>query len=771
MSIRLSGMMSGLDTDAIVQGLSSAYQVKIDKVNKKKKKLDYQTEAWTTLNSKILSFYKGALSKVKTYGNYKTKKASVSGGSNASISVKAASKATDGTYKVKVRSTASAAFLTSAKLASQKYTATYNATNSTSFSEMYDESGNKLSDSLMGKTITFSGSQMTNKLNADGDAVFTLDKEGVAQSIDIYDEDGNVTGTVTEATPDQINAYLAKVKEADPDNYDESKYHVAALLQPESEALADFTYTFDENSSVADINAKLKEAGFLNLAVTMDDGKFTIGNLSRYTTNYDGSFKEAWGTYSVSGADALNTLGIATNASGKVDVQISSSVAKDEDGNDILDKDGNVTYTYNRTVGSDTVMKYDVADSSLNTSSKLSEFLGDTFANNAQVDAETGKKYIEYNLVVGTGADAKTTTLRIDEDMKVSDFTKAIQDASGGKVTASFDAKNQRFFLNSNATGAANSFTLEAAGSAGSQEALEKLGLVDSSRFTGDDKMSAQAATDAVIELNGATITSSTNDVKIDSLGLTITAEAADPNETLTVKVTNDTDGVYNMIKDFIKEYNNLVTEMAELYYAEKTDYEPLTEEEEGEMSDKQVEKWEEKVKKSVLRRDDSINTMMNTMRNSLSQAVKIKNPDGTTSRYSLASLGITTGEYMERGILHIAGDADDPEYAGKTDKLRKMLEEDPDKVMNILAGVTTNLYDKMKKMAKSTELHGFEKFYNDKVMKSHDEGYDKDIKKLEEKLEAMQDKYYKQFSKMEVALSKLNSVSSSLGFGGTTGQ
>lgn len=770
MAIRLSGMMSGLDTDAIVQGLSSAYQVKIDKVNKKKKKLDYQTEAWTTLNSKILSFYKGALSKVKTYGNYKTKKASVSGGNKASISVKAASKATDGTYKVKVRSTASAAFLTSAKLASQKYTATYNATNSTSFSEMYDESGNKLSDSLMGKTITFSGTQMTNKLNADGDAVFTLDKEGVVQGIDIYDEDGNVTGTVTEATPDQIDAYLAKVKEADPDNYDESKYHVTALLKPDV-AISDFTYTFDENSSVADINAKLKEAGFFDLAVTMDDGKFTIGNVGRYTTNYDGSLNEAWGTYSVSGGDALNTLGIATNASGKVDVLITSSVAKDEEGNNILDDDGNVTYEYNRTVASDTVMKYDVADSSLNTSSKLSEYLGDTFADNAQVDAETGKKYIEYNFVVGTGADAKTTTLRIDEDTKVSDFTKAIQNASGGKVTASFDAKNQRFFLNSNATGSDNSFTLEAAGSAGSQEALEKLGLVDSSRFTGDDKMSAQAATDAVIELNGATITSATNDIKIDSLGLTITAESADPDEVLTIKVANDTDGVYNMIKDFIKEYNNLLTEMAELYYAEKTDYEPLTEEEEDEMSDKQVEKWEEKVKKGVLRRDDSIGTLMNTMRNALSQAVKVTNADGTTSKYSLASLGITTGEYLERGLLHIAGDSDDPEYAGKTDKLRKMLEEDPDKVMNILAGVTTNLYDKMKKMTKSTELHSYEKFYNDKVMKSHDEGYDKDVKKLQEKLEAMQDKYYKQFSKMEVALSKLNSVSSSLGFGGTTGQ
>lgn len=765
MSIRLSGMMSGLDTDAIVQGLSSAYQVKIDKVNKKKKKLDYQTEAWTALNSKILSFYKGALSKVKTYGNYKTKKASVSGGNKASISVKATSKAADGTYKVKVRSTASAAFLTSAKLASQKYTATYNATNSTSFSEMYDEDGNKLSDSLMGKSIRFSGTQMKNKTNDEGKELYTLNYEGTAMSIDIYDENGNVTNTVSEATKSQIDAYLAKLKKMDPDNYDKSKYRGVAVLEP-ADAIADFTYTFDENSSVADINAKLKEAGFTGLAVTMNDGKFTIGNVAGFTSNYDGSLRQARGEYWVhneNSGDALDILGITTDVFGKVDVFTTDTEEEDEE--------GNITHTINRTVDGNKVFMYDVTDTPLSTNSKLSEYLRDIFANDAQVDAETGKKYIEYNLVMGTGANAKTTTLRINEDTKVSDFTKAIQNASGGKVTASFDAKNQRFFLNSNATGSVNSFALEAAGSAGSQEALERLGLVDSNLFTGDDKMSAQTASDAVIELNGATITSATNDIKIDSLGLTITAESADPDEVLTIKVANDTDGVYNMIKDFIKEYNNLLTEMAELYYAEKTDYEPLTEEEEEEMSDKQIEKWEEKVKKSVLRRDDSIGTLMNTMRNALSQAVKVTNADGTTSKYSLASLGITTGEYLERGLLHIAGDSDDPEYAGKTDKLRKLLEEDPDKVMNILAGVTTNLYDKMRKMAKSTELHGFEKFYNDKVMKSHDEGYDKDIKKLEEKLEAMQDKYYKQFSKMEVALSKLNSVSSSLGFGGTTGQ
>ena len=52
---------------------------------------------------------------------------------------------------------------------------------------------------------------------------------------------------------------------------------------------------------------------------------------------------------------------------------------------------------------------------------------------------------------------------------------------------------------------------------------------------------------------------------------------------------------------------------------------------------------------------------------------------------------------------------------------------------------------------------------YNDKQMQSEYKDYTSKIKKQEDKLNAMMDKWYKKFSQMEVAMSKLESRSSSL--------
>ena len=58
---------------------------------------------------------------------------------------------------------------------------------------------------------------------------------------------------------------------------------------------------------------------------------------------------------------------------------------------------------------------------------------------------------------------------------------------------------------------------------------------------------------------------------------------------------------------------------------------------------------------------------------------------------------------------------------------------------------------------------------YNDKEMASEYSDYTSIIKKWEEKLQDKEDYYYKKFSSMETALSKLNSQTSSLSglFGG----
>ena len=62
-----------------------------------------------------------------------------------------------------------------------------------------------------------------------------------------------------------------------------------------------------------------------------------------------------------------------------------------------------------------------------------------------------------------------------------------------------------------------------------------------------------------------------------------------------------------------------------------------------------------------------------------------------------------------------------------------------------------------------STEYSSIYKVYNDKKMKSDYDSYTKKIADLEKKLQDAEDKYYKQFSKMETALSKLNSNQSYL--------
>ena len=79
---------------------------------------------------------------------------------------------------------------------------------------------------------------------------------------------------------------------------------------------------------------------------------------------------------------------------------------------------------------------------------------------------------------------------------------------------------------------------------------------------------------DAVIELNGAEFTSSNNVFQIN--GLTITA-LEETDETVTITTSEDTDGIYDMIKNFIKEYSTLINEMDKLYNADSAkDYEPI---------------------------------------------------------------------------------------------------------------------------------------------------------------------------------------------------
>lgn len=56
MPIRMTGMVSGLDTDSIVKELVSAYSTKKEKYEKEQTKLGWKQEIWKSLNKEVNSF-------------------------------------------------------------------------------------------------------------------------------------------------------------------------------------------------------------------------------------------------------------------------------------------------------------------------------------------------------------------------------------------------------------------------------------------------------------------------------------------------------------------------------------------------------------------------------------------------------------------------------------------------------------------------------------------------------------------------------------------
>lgn len=268
-------------------------------------------------------------------------------------------------------------------------------------------------------------------------------------------------------------------------------------------------------------------------------------------------------------------------------------------------------------------------------------------------------------------------------------------------------------------------------------------------------------AQDAKILIDGAEFTSMTNTFSVN--GLTLTAHEVTDKE-VTMTTSTDADGIYSMIKNFFTEYNKLINEMDSSYNAESSKgYEPLLSEEKEALSDSEVEEWEKKIKDSILRRDSTLSSVSFSMASVLLQGVEVNGRQMYLSDLGINTLGYFKAAENERNAYHIDGDPDDPTTKANDDVLKSMIASDPETVMNFFTKLSTNLYDDLTKKMAGTTLSSAMTVYNDKQLKSEYDDYTDKIKKQEEKLNAMMDKWYSKFSAMEVAMSKLESRSSSL--------
>ena len=365
---------------------------------------------------------------------------------------------------------------------------------------------------------------------------------------------------------------------------------------------------------------------------------------------------------------------------------------------------------------------------------------------------------------------------------------------SGANVQGGYDTVNDSFSLYNKTSGSANKIGLKANNEA-SAELLNKLHLASydgqnntlGSAITFEtDKMNVVATgTNAKATIDGKTYESDTNKLNVANVIYNfngVSAKNADGTyQASTISVSQDTDKIVDNVKKFVETYNTLIDSLNTKYREEKnTDYKPLTKKQESEMTESQINKWNEKAKSGLLYHDNNIYSIISDMREALYtevDAVDTVLTDARGNKYSynsMSSIGITSS--TNQG--HITLDEE---------KLKKALTEDPDCVYQLFAsdqdstyisgstnknqsdtytsksdylntGIANRLYNSM-----TTNIRNLES-YAGTSKETDDESYlGKLITNMNTKMTSFQtlmksyeSKLYKKYDAMEVALSKL---------------
>jgi flagellar hook-associated protein 2 len=754
-------MISGMDTESIIQSLMSAQSMKKTKIENNQTKLNWKQEIWSDLNKKLYSLYTGKLSKARLQGNYSNKKVTASDESKATIT--ASTTAAAGSHSLGISKLASAQYLTGDVIKSTDGSKVTSATSLSSLGitegtvitvkggvgsdneksiELEVTAGTTINDFVnkckeAGLNASFDATQgrlFINSSQSGTDQKFTI-TTGVhsdsynqaVQNLKSLTGYSNVSNTAT------LDAAFSAISASDADKLDKA-FQIARGEIADDRSDSDVTALVEHVKKVdeAVVLAKAKEL----TAQELKDGIYTELKQEKLNTYYTDKAKEELTKEWLNSSDSADW--IAENYPDGVP-------AEGEEGYDEYLSKAKTAYAASGQFSQDAV------------DAKVAEYQAD-----AGVVAEAEATLDEDALQTEALEKARTKVNSGENSARVNELV-----AEGSANAEIADALTQ-------IKAAATTYVTDSGVSTiGGDSLLKKVGLdeitgtgVSNMKDDGTSGLVVVEASDAVFTLDGATMVNSNNEFTINGLSMNLTA-LTDPATPMTFTVSNDTDATYKMIKEFVKEFDDVLGELNDYYYADSArDYDVLSEDEKEAMSDEEVEKWEKKIKDSLLRRDTTLESLTNAMKSALMGSIKI---DGKS--YSLASLGIqTSSDFMERGKLHIYGDEDDEEFSAETNKLKNMLESDPDIVSEIMSNMAKNLYKVMTDKMATSSLSSALTFYNDKSLKKQDTQYKQDIKDWEKKLADIEDRYYKQFTAMEKALSKLqnqqNSLASMMGMG-----
>ena len=264
-----------------------------------------------------------------------------------------------------------------------------------------------------------------------------------------------------------------------------------------------------------------------------------------------------------------------------------------------------------------------------------------------------------------------------------------------------------------------------------------------------------EQGSNAVVVINGVEIERNTNSFTVDGVSLTLLTKTDTPSS---ITVTQDTDRIYDTVVKFIDDYNKLTNSINELLDADPTykKYAPLTTEQEDDMTEKQVEKWETKAKEGLLRNDSTLSGVLASMRRTL-----YTKPEGSMALYDL---GITTSYFGTKDNLTVSDST----------KLKSLIAENPDAIMKLFTdtdtGLATMLNDALSDAARTSTVNpgslvriagATGKTDTSSSIYKQVRDIKSNLKTLETKYQKEYKRYWAKFNSMESLISNMNSTSS----------
>lgn len=795
-NLRLGGITSGFDTEAMVTQLLSSYQTRIDKQSQKITKLSWQQSAYQDITKKITEFKNTYFDVLKrdtylmspsTFNKFKADVTATSNADASGLTVSTTSNSSSGSYKIKLNQAAKASTAQGNSITSGNFKLDLDKALSSASGEVKtNDDGSKTwtmnfaLDVQVGgirKTISFSADAL---LGADGNVA---DKDAAKSSIidslnqklqESFGYSGKTSGA-TGATDANGKEWFLQVKLGSDGKAEfqvggnasvsvaENKGNFGLAQPKEKVAISTGSVVTGVNALQVEIGGKNVSVAFNGVSSTYYDSKGQTGNeaiLAEYKELKTAAYRKSYNladneivsdeqlekfTYSnEQAAKDKNAASIKEALKGVAGYTFNFDgtyvTAADSNGNSV---DFSMTSVEGGTLG----LTKASASNKINSGSTLSDL-----GFKPEADGT-------YKLNING------TEISLDKNSTISSMMSAVNKSAAG-VTMTYSSLTNSFTLESKEFGGAGKVEV------GDTSLGRSLGLVDDNGTVG-----ASEGQNAIFEINGQEVYLNDNTYTLDGNTFTFNDNMT-IGETYTVNIAKDSTTVKDALKKFVESYNKLIDDV--YGYIGKSPakdddgntYEPLTNAEKDEMSEDEITKWEEKAKQGVLYNDSTVSTVMSQMRSALYTSVTLD--DG--SKFGIYNLGIkTSSEWSEHGKLQIDENAFDKAFENNEDAIIKLFTDSDTGMMKKLNSVI----DGAVKSSGAANTRGtlVRKAGKADSSVTTDSTIYKEMVKMQDRLKELQDRYdtkeeywWKVFTNMETAMADLNSqtsyISSYLGTG-----